>query len=216
MVTTLPWPNIVTITRMALIFVAVMLVYGDSVITRLGGAALAVLIIIGDWLDGHLARKLNQTSELGSILDIVADRILENVMWIILADLNLIPVWIPVLVISRGILTDSIRNYTVRFGRAGFGEKTMMSSKTGKFLTGSPLMRTPYAIIKAFSFGWLLSLAALSEILAWWSANTNAWLRTGLEIGYWASVLAGVICIVRGVPVVIEGIALIRRETNNA
>lgn len=213
MVASVPWPNIVTVSRMLLVFVAVALVYGDSAPVRLGGAALAVLIILGDWLDGYLARRLNQATALGSILDIVADRILENVMWIILADLRLVPLWIPITVVSRGILTDTIRSYGLRFGRTGYGSKSITQSGLGRFLTGSPLMRTPYAVLKAFCFGWLLSLAALREVLSCISRTAGDWLWQGLEIGFWASVGAGVICIVRGVPIVVEGLLLIRRET---
>jgi len=121
----LSWPNVVTIVRLLMVFVLVMLAYGQSMLGRLLAALIAVLIVAGDWLDGYLARKLDQESALGSVLDIVADRILENVMWIILADLDLIPIWIPVVVIPRGILTDSIRNYALRFGYAGFGDKTI-------------------------------------------------------------------------------------------
>ena len=212
---TITWPNVVTVTRMLLVFVVVMLAYGATVWDRLLASAIAVLIIIGDWLDGHLARKLGQSTTLGSVLDVAADRILENVMWIILADLKLVPIWIPVVVISRGILTDSIRGYVLQFGYAGFGKKTMQKSRLGRFITGSPIMRTGYTLLKAFSFGWLLLFAALRGIVAHWSLFDPVWLDAALRAGYWAAVMAAVICIVRGIPVVIEGIALIQRETAN-
>jgi len=208
----LTWPNVVTIVRLAMVFLLVMLAYGQSTLGRLLAAVVAVLVVAGDWLDGYLARKLNQESALGSVLDVVADRILENVMWIILADLDLIPIWIPVVVIPRGILTDSIRNYALRFGYAGFGEKTIQKSRIGRFLTGSPLMRTPYALIKAFAFGWLLLFGVLDEIQQRWSMLPDGWIETALAIGYWAAVLSAIICVVRGIPVVIEGISLIRNE----
>lgn len=210
------WPNVVTVTRIVLLFALVMLAYGDSIWARLLAAALAVIVIVGDWLDGHLARKLNQATALGSVLDIVADRIIESVLWIILADLDLIPIWIPVVFVSRGILTDSIRNYSLRFGYSGFGDKSMMSSGIGKFITGSPFMRTPFAVLKAFSFGWLLTLAVMDEILLRWSIFPAEWIDIGLKIGYWSAILAAVMSIVRAIPVVIEGIALIRREEPDA
>ena len=213
---TLSWPNVITITRLLLVFVVVILVYGQTVLDGLLAALFAVLIIVGDWLDGHLARKLDQASTLGSVLDIAADRILETVMWIILADIGLIPIWIPIVVISRGILTDSIRGYVLQFGYAGFGEKTMQKSKLGKFLTGSPIMRTGYALLKAFAFGWLLLLAAIDNVLLRWKHFEPSYLHTLLQIGYWAAVAAALVCLVRGVPVVIEGIALIRKKSGDS
>ena len=216
MTASLNWANLVTVTRMGLIFVVVLLAYGQTMWDRLLAAVIAVLIIAGDWLDGHLARKLDQVTPLGSVLDIAADRILENVMWIILADLNLIPVWIPIVVISRGILTDSIRSYALSFGYSGFGKNSLQQTLLGKFLTGSPIMRTGYAIVKAFSFGWLLLFAALDGFLRKWPLFEIAWLELALEIGYFAAILSAVICIVRGIPVVVEGVGLIRRETTRA
>jgi CDP-diacylglycerol--glycerol-3-phosphate 3-phosphatidyltransferase len=195
-----------------LVFVVVLLAYGRTIWEGLLAAVIAILIVVGDWLDGHLARKLDQASTLGSILDIAADRILETVMWILLADLDLIPIWIPIVVISRGILTDSIRGYVLQFGYSGFGKKTLQQSRLGKFLTGSPIMRSGYAILKAFSFGWLLLFAALHEVLLRWHIFEASWVKIALKIGYWSAVLAAVVCIVRGIPVVVEGIALIRQK----
>ncbi len=210
-------PNIVTVGRIGLLFVLVMLVYGDSISARLLAAFFAVLVIVGDWLDGHLARRLNQSTALGSVLDIAADRIIENVMWIILADIDLVPVWIPVVFVARGIMTDSIRNYTLRFGYSGFGEKSMMTSKLGKFLTGSPLMRTPFAVLKAFTFGWLLLLAVADEIPFVQETISPDYLALGLQIGYWTAVASAVISIARGIPVIIEGVNLINRfDTDNS
>jgi CDP-diacylglycerol--glycerol-3-phosphate 3-phosphatidyltransferase len=209
----LPWPNIVTITRMGMLFVLVILAYGDSIWARLLAAGLAVAVIIGDWLDGHLARKLNRSSALGSVLDIAADRIIESVLWIVLADLSLVPVWIPVVFISRGILTDTIRNFTLRYGYSGFGEHSMMKSALGRFLTGSPLMRTPFAVLKAFTFGWLLTLAVMDELLEIWPLFDAKLIEQGLRIGYWTAVASAVVSLARGVPVVIEGVALIKRES---
>jgi CDP-diacylglycerol--glycerol-3-phosphate 3-phosphatidyltransferase len=206
------WPNVVTVSRLALVFVVVMLAYGNTFWNRILAAVFAVMVVIGDWLDGHLARRLGQSSALGSVLDIAADRVLESVLWIILADLDLVPVWIPIVVISRGIVTDSIRGYLLQFGYSGFGQKTMQQSRLGKFITGSPLMRSSYAVLKAFTFGWLLLLEALKEILLRKPYFEAVWMDTAFKIGYWAAVLAAIICIVRGVPVIVEGIALIRER----
>jgi CDP-diacylglycerol--glycerol-3-phosphate 3-phosphatidyltransferase len=216
MAVALTWPNLVTVVRLLLVFVLVMLAYGHDIWTRLIAAGFAVVIIAGDWLDGHLARKLNQSTTLGSILDIAADRIIENVIWILLADLDLVPVWIPVVVVSRGILTDTIRGYALQFGYAGFGEKSMMKSAIGRFLTGSPLMRTPYAVLKAFTFAWLLLFAVLDEVLLLWPIMPLSWVEIGLAIGYWTAIGSAVICLVRGIPVIIEGWSLIKRESPHA
>jgi hypothetical protein len=73
-------------------------------------------------------------------------------------------------------------------------------------------MRTPYALLKAFAFGWLLLFGVLSEMEQFWMPLPEGWIEHALAIGYWAAVLSAVVCVVRGIPVVIEGIALIRSE----
>ncbi|MFH2055299.1 MAG: CDP-alcohol phosphatidyltransferase family protein [bacterium] len=212
----LTWPNFVTIARLVLLFVLVMFAYGSDLWTRLLAAVIALVVIIGDWLDGHLARRLHQATTLGSLLDVAADRIVESVLWIVLADLRLIPVWIPVVIISRGILTDTLRGYALQFGHSGFGAKTMMQSKAGKWLTGSPFMRTSYAVLKAFSFTLLLMLAVAREFATKWSVLSRGWVEVGLDIGYWAAVLAAVVCLLRGIPVMVEGYILVRQKGDNA
>jgi len=196
---------------MLLVFAVVIMAYGHTMWVRLLAAFLAVLTVVGDWLDGYLARKLHQSTTIGSILDLAADRIIENVLWILLASLQLIPIWIPIVVVSRGILTDGIRNYALSYGHWGFGERSIHESPLGKFLTGSPIMRTGYALVKAFSFGWLL---------LWWAFSGSGSTILGIKasangavfkVGYWAAVVAAIICVVRGIPVLVEGIGLIQR-----
>lgn len=206
------WPNVVTLARTGLIVLVVLLAYGHDWWSRAAAAGVAILIIVGDWLDGHLARRLSQSSTLGSLLDVAADRMAESVMWIVLADLRAIPVWIPIVVISRGILTDTLRGYALQFGYSGFGSKSLQQTRVGKFITGSAIMRTGYAVLKAFSFSWLfLALAArqLSLRTDFLSAGS---LDVAFAVGRGAAMLAALVCLIRGVPVVVEGFELISRE----
>jgi len=206
------WPNRVTLMRIGLLFIMVFLVYDRSFWSRLLAALLAILVIVMDWLDGYLARRLQESSLVGSVLDIAGDRIIESVLWICLADIRLVPVWIPIVVVSRDIMTDSIRNFVLRFGYTAFGEKTMMRTRLGRFLTGSPVMRTSYALFKAFSFGFLLLLSAFQKLPALQRQDFQTWLDNGLRIGMLCSVMTAVLCLVRGIPVIIEGLALIREK----
>jgi phosphatidylglycerophosphate synthase len=149
------------------------------------------------------------------VLDIAGDRVVECVLWICLADLRLIGVWIPIVVISRDIFTDSIRNYALRFGYSGFGEKSMMRSGLGRFLTGSPVMRTGYALLKALTFGSLLLFSGLEKLLHYARWLSPAWIETGLTTGAWLAATTAAVCLVRGIPVIIEGIRLIQEKENS-
>lgn len=113
MSTILTIPNILTFMRMGLIPVFVSLVYyGYS------KWALAVFLIAGisDGIDGFLARKFNQESELGTIIDPIADKLLMTVAFIILTIPNVlpqtrhlpIPFWVTASVIGRDVLIITI------------------------------------------------------------------------------------------------------------
>lgn len=206
------WPNMVTVTRIGLLFFLVVLVYNQTIWARLLAAGLAILVVVMDWLDGFLARKLEMSTMFGSVLDIAGDRMIESVLWIVLADIDLVPVWIPIVVISRDILTDSIRGYALRFGYTAFGEKTIMRTAIGRFLTGSPWMRTPYAILKAFTFSWLLLFSVLDEVILKRPIVSPDFIQSGLKIGTVIAVITAIMCLVRGIPVIIEGSLLIHRK----
>ncbi|MBN1782706.1 CDP-alcohol phosphatidyltransferase family protein [bacterium] len=203
----LTWPNRITLLRIGLLFVLVFLIYNYHFWVRIFAAGLSILIIAMDWLDGYLARKLDEKTVLGGLLDIAGDRIVEMVLWICLADLKLIPIWIPIVVISRGISTDTIRGYVLRFGYTAFGQKTMMHSPLGRFLTGSRIMRSGYAVMKAVSFGLLLLASAFQRT----GILPGEWVQLGLRTGFWFSVATAIVCLVRGIPVIIEGTTLIHR-----
>jgi CDP-diacylglycerol---glycerol-3-phosphate 3-phosphatidyltransferase len=204
------WPNRVTIARIGLVFYLVVLVYDQNLWARLLAAFLSVLVIVGDWLDGYLARRLHESSALGSVLDIAGDRIAETVLWIVLADLRLVPLWIPIAVISRAVLTDSIRGYLLKYGYTAFGQTTMMQSPIGRFLTGSPIMRTGYALLKAFTFGWLLMISGLDKMQNELPFVSDDFLVIGYKIGYVTAIISAIVCIVRGIPPIVEGTILIR------
>ena len=71
-----------------------------------------VLFLIGsvtDFLDGHIARKYNMVTDFGKVMDAIADKVLVNGVLIILAYDKFIPLAVPVIIITRDIVVDSIK-----------------------------------------------------------------------------------------------------------
>jgi cardiolipin synthase (CMP-forming) len=98
---TLNVPNILTVLRILVIPLFVILLIRDQ-----QGYALLVFVLAGlsDGLDGLIARAMNQRSELGAILDPIADKLLLAAAYITLGVLQGIPGWLSVVVISRDVL----------------------------------------------------------------------------------------------------------------
>ncbi|MBN1142397.1 MAG: CDP-diacylglycerol--glycerol-3-phosphate 3-phosphatidyltransferase [Deltaproteobacteria bacterium] len=91
-------PNFLTLAR---IFLAPSFLIAVIYHYYLGAFILFALAGITDFLDGFLARRLNQYSQLGTFLDPIADKILMTVSYAVLAAVGLIPAWLAVVVISK-------------------------------------------------------------------------------------------------------------------
>ncbi len=86
-----------------------------------------------DFLDGHLARKYNMVTDMGKVLDAIADKILVNGVLIILAVEGYISPIVPVVIVSRDIIVDSIKMV------AGQKSGAVGASKAGKIKTACML-----------------------------------------------------------------------------
>jgi phosphatidylglycerophosphate synthase len=95
-------------------------------------------IIMMDSIDGWIARKRAETSLLGSVLDIAADRSIEFILWVVFADLDLIPIAVPIIVLIRGTAVDAVRSIGMKHGVSAFDQ---IQSPVNRFLVSSRFMR---------------------------------------------------------------------------
>jgi cardiolipin synthase len=124
------------------------------------GLALAILIVSSftDWLDGYLARRLNQFSRLGELLDPLADRLYVVAALAALYIRDLLPIWVVVLLILRDVLMSGLLLYLKRLGITGIPVHFV-----GKAATMNLLYALPLILLGTFSglvgqlahiFGW--------------------------------------------------------------
>jgi CDP-diacylglycerol--glycerol-3-phosphate 3-phosphatidyltransferase len=190
--------NLITLGRFLLLFLLVASAYSAPPIWQLGNAPLLFLIIALDGVDGYVARKRNETSVFGSIFDIAIDRVVENVLWVVLADLGLVPIWVAIVFITRSSIVDSIRYAAISHGETAFGS---IHSQLGRVLVSGRFMRGFYGALKAITFGWAFFLQPLPILFpsAWQHYSVPALWITGFLV--YASV---VICLLRALPVILE------------
>jgi CDP-diacylglycerol--glycerol-3-phosphate 3-phosphatidyltransferase len=186
--------NLITVLRFPLLVVIVLLLYSGGTVGPLIGAPLIVALILMDSLDGFVARRRDEQTLIGGALDIAADRAVEIVLWMAYAQLRLILAAIPLTVVIRGALVDSIRNVALQHGQSAH---SMMRSSWGRWLVNSSAMRTGYAVVKAVAFT-LLALA-----LGLQTGGHAAW-HSVWAVASAVSWVAVALCIVRGLPVLIE------------
>ena len=190
--------NLITLTRFILLFVLVALAYRIEPWLRMLCFPLVIFIFLADGIDGYVARKLNETSQFGAVFDIAIDRVVENVLWLVLADLDLIPVWIAIVFITRGFLVDSIRSKAIERGQTPFD---MIKSPLGTWLVAGRFMRAFYGAVKGVSFSALLLIHALHGLAPEFFASWEDPLSTFTAVFVYIAV---VLCLLRAFPVFLE------------
>jgi cardiolipin synthase len=104
-------PNLLSAIRILLIPVFVVLILDDD--SQLAGMLLLGVVQSTDWIDGHLARRLNQVSEVGKLLDPLADRLAMGAALITFVVVDALPLWTALTVLVRDGLVLGAAIYLV-------------------------------------------------------------------------------------------------------
>ena len=136
----------------------------DSVLISLQYVVAGILFIIAsltDFLDGNLARKNNQVTDLGKMLDAIADKVLVNTVLIILAYKGMIPIVVPVVTVFRDTFVDAIKMQAAKKG------KVVAAIKSGKLKTATLMVGTTLAFFYNLPFElWSLGISDILLIIA--------------------------------------------------
>jgi cardiolipin synthase len=159
-------PNIITLARIGLI-----VVFGVLLVRSVDGWAITVLAVAGasDFVDGFLARKLGQTSELGRFLDPAADRLLTVVVVLGLAWRDIIPWWLVVLLLSRDVVMGIALLWWRRRGAATPRVTFLGKSATFALYVSLPLSYLAYERWEGVH-SFAIVAAAVSSTAYWGSA----------------------------------------------
>lgn len=168
-------PNLLTWFRILMIpvFVAVFYVPDESLSLHhkhLLSTFIFWLASITDWLDGYLARKLNQGSAFGAFLDPVADKLMVAAALIVLVKLNLVDVIIAFIIIGREITISALREWMAQLGES----KSVAVSMLGKFKTAFQMLAILFLLYQEPILGistlwWGNLLIYLAAVLTLWS-----------------------------------------------
>ena len=199
--------NWITLARFPLLALCLGILYVGSPGMRIAGAALLFVGFMLDTVDGVVARHRGESSLAGSVLDIAADRAYELALWIAFAQLGMIPVMLPLIVLARTTLTDAFRSLGLAEGTAPFEQPR---GRWARALVSSPWMRTGYAAAKVGAFCGLALAGAFLDFptdSAWRAAASG--LMVGSTTLAW---VAALFCVLRGAPVIAQGFRQLRRE----
>ena len=169
-------PTIMTWARIVAIPFIVGVFYLPDVVMSVGEKNLAATILfvvfaLTDWLDGYLARKLNQSSSFGAFLDPVADKFLVCACVLVLVHLQRTDVFVALIIIGREIAISALREWMAQIGAS----KSVAVHMIGKVKTVVQMVAIPFLLFDGLLFGvfnthvWGMALIWVAAVLTVWS-----------------------------------------------
>lgn len=140
-------PNKITISRIAVVPVILVLMAIGTKISCLVAAGLFLLAAFSDMLDGYLARRSNQITSLGKLLDPLADKVLVSSVLIMFVETGWAPAWVVILIICRELLVTGLRSIAAEEG------VVIAADKYGKAKTVTQIVAIVPLIIHYSWFG---------------------------------------------------------------
>lgn len=140
-------PNSLTMLRILLIPVFVVIFYLPSSVipahmVNMLATVFFVLAAVTDWLDGYLARMLNQSSAFGAFLDPVADKLMVAAALIVLVELERVGAAIALIIIGREITISALREWMAGMGQSG----SVAVAFIGKLKTALQMLAIPFLL----------------------------------------------------------------------
>ncbi|HAN71130.1 MAG TPA: CDP-diacylglycerol--glycerol-3-phosphate 3-phosphatidyltransferase [Actinobacteria bacterium] len=162
------WPNAISALRLLGVPLFLWLLLAEQA----DALAFVVLAVAGatDWLDGYLARRLNQRTRLGVLLDPLVDRLYIGATIIGLALRSIIPWWLVALLVAREVMLLALVPRLRRQGRLALPVTYVGKAATFTLLWGFPLLLLGSAPVigpTVLAIGWALAL--WGTFLYWWA-----------------------------------------------
>ena len=159
-------PNALTVLRIFLVpvLVVVLLTRARTEKGIFLGAAIFGLAVLTDYLDGYFARRRNQVTRLGILLDPIADKLLTAAAFLSLVEMDAVPAWMVMIILGRELAVTGLRNVAAGWGHlipaSGLGKGKMVAQVVAIFLL---LLGRRYEILHAPALAalWLVVVLAL-------------------------------------------------------
>ena len=119
-------PIALTLVRIVLVPLVIVFLISSDRVHVLIAAVIFIAASLTDWLDGRMARRWNQVTRLGTLLDPVADKLLVAAALIALVQIDMVDAWVAVVIIGRELAVTGLRGVALSMGAvvpaSGFGK----------------------------------------------------------------------------------------------
>jgi cardiolipin synthase len=164
--TVLTWTRIVAIPLIVGVFYLGM----EPRLQNLIATVMFIAFALTDWLDGYLARRLNQTSSFGAFLDPVADKFLVCASLLVLVHLARADVFVALIIIGREIAISALREWMAQIGAS----RSVAVHMLGKVKTTVQMVAIPFLLFDGLLFG-VIDTGTWGHALIWIAAILTVW-----------------------------------------
>ncbi len=160
-------PNALTLLRIFLVpvLVVVLLTRARAPGGLFLGAGIFGLAVLTDYLDGYFARRRNQVTKLGIILDPLADKLLTAAAFLSLVEMGLVPAWMVMIILGRELAVTGLRNVAagrgILIGASPLGKGKMVSQVVAIFLL---LLSRPFPQLRVLAIATLWVVVVLTLV----------------------------------------------------
>ena len=146
-------PNLITLIRIITIpFIVGVFYFPDDLVSftakNVTATSIFIFAAVTDWLDGYLARRLNQMSAFGAFLDPVADKLFVVGALVVLLFLGRVDPLVALIIIGREIAISALREWMAKVGQA----KSVAVAFIGKLKTAAQLVAIPLLLYSDWLF----------------------------------------------------------------
>ena len=165
------FPTALTILRIILVAPVMILIFMDNLPAQIATLTLFILASLTDKLDGYLARKNKQVTDLGAFLDPLADKMLINLTFLALVVMNIMPLWMFAVILIRDFAVDGLRmvaskkGITIPANIFGKVKTTVQMITIITILLNQILNNEPLAIINTILLYIVVFLTILSGVI---------------------------------------------------
>jgi CDP-diacylglycerol--glycerol-3-phosphate 3-phosphatidyltransferase len=135
-------PIALTLVRIVLVPLVIVFLISSERVNVLIAALIFVLAALTDWLDGSMARRMNQVTRLGTMLDPVADKLLVAAALVSLVQTDRVAAWIAVVIIGRELAVTGLRGVALSMG------VVVPASRLGKWKTATQYVAITILILE--------------------------------------------------------------------
>lgn len=160
-------PNTLTLFRVFAVPLVIVLLMMPNRFTSFLAAVIFSAAAITDYFDGLLARRRNMVSNLGKVMDPVADKLLVSSTYIMLASLSWVPAWVVCIIVGRELAVSGLRNLMAQH------HEDVSASMLGKYKTGFQIAAAIPLLIHYPYFG--LNIHAIGMFFLWGALIFTLW-----------------------------------------